>query len=109
MENTQRTIVTFFRRNAPWNVPEMREDEYLLGVQAIPLRLIIEPPICPGDWLYEINSGGYRGKGCPALSRDQSSHEMSSKMGLAADINACNAFSEELRVPPGPQSDKIVP
>jgi hypothetical protein len=44
MENTQRTIVTFFRRNARWNLPELRGREYLIGVQAIPLRLIIEPP-----------------------------------------------------------------
>jgi len=30
MENTQRTIGTYFRRNAPWNIPEVRENEYLL-------------------------------------------------------------------------------
>jgi hypothetical protein len=41
MENTQRTIVTFFRRYAPWDISELRGDEYLVGVQAIPLRLIV--------------------------------------------------------------------
>jgi hypothetical protein len=44
MDSTQRTIRTFFRRNALPIPPELRGNEYLLGVQAIPLRLIVEPP-----------------------------------------------------------------
>jgi hypothetical protein len=60
MESTQRTIGTFFRRNAPWNVPELREDEYLLGVQAIPLRLIVEPPNWEWSDMVHARTPGFR-------------------------------------------------
>jgi hypothetical protein len=60
LENTQRTIVTYFRRNAPWNIPEMREDEYLLGVQAIPLRLITEPPHWEWSAMVHARAPGFR-------------------------------------------------
>src|SRR5271165_1646122 len=60
MESTQRTIVTFFRRYAPWNIPELRGDEYLLGVQAIPLRLIIEPPNWDWSEMVHARTPGFR-------------------------------------------------
>jgi hypothetical protein len=60
MESTQRTIGIFFRRNSLLNVPELRGDEYLLGVQAIPLRLIIEPPNWEWSNLVHARTPGFR-------------------------------------------------
>jgi hypothetical protein len=62
MESTQRTIVTFFRRYAPWNLPELQRDEYLLGVQAIPLRLITEPPNWEWEEIVRARTPGFRSR-----------------------------------------------
>jgi hypothetical protein len=92
MDSTQRTIVTFFRRNAGWNVPEMREDEYLLGVQAIPLRLITGPPHWEWSMMVHARAPGFRFKsghpntnaeGIFSKSFDEAEFAALSKKGLA--------------------------
>ena len=60
MDSTQRTIVTFFRRNSLPSPLELRGNEYLLGVQAIPLRLIIEPPNWEWPNLVNARTPGFR-------------------------------------------------
>jgi hypothetical protein len=60
MNSTQRTIGTFFRRNSLPRLPELRCNEYLLGVQAIPLRLIIEPPNWEWSDMVNARTPGFR-------------------------------------------------
>jgi hypothetical protein len=60
MDNTQEIIGTFFRRNSLPSLPELRSNEYLLGVQAIPLRLIIEPPNWKWSDLVLARTPGFR-------------------------------------------------
>jgi hypothetical protein len=60
MDSTRRTIGTFFRRNSLPIPPELRVNEYLLGVQAIPLRLIIEPPNWEWPDLVHARTPGFR-------------------------------------------------
>jgi hypothetical protein len=60
MDSMQRTIVTFFHRNSLPIPPELRGNEYLLGAQAIPLRLIIEPPNWEWSDLVHARTPGFR-------------------------------------------------
>jgi hypothetical protein len=60
MESTQRTIGTFLRRNSLPSLPVLRGNEYLLGVQAIPLRLITEPPNWEWRDMVQARTPGFR-------------------------------------------------